>query len=115
MSTVTSQQPPKDDEEEEDEEQGEEFEFDDSTDEEKIQEDAKRMDGALSTEEKSSEMLAVTEKAEPLNSVPPAGQEANFTKVSLPSAGKAHFWQQCSWSSPESVLVGLFALMDPCG
>lgn len=91
MSTATSQQPPKDDEDEEDEEQGEEFEFDDSTDEEKIQEDSKRMDCAPSTEEKSSGMLAVTEKAELLKSAPPAGQEANLTTVSLPSAGKTHF------------------------
>lgn len=91
MSTATSQQPPKDDEEEEDEEQGEEFEFDDSADEEKIQEDSKRMDCVLSTEEQSSEMLTVTEKAELLKSAPPAGQEANFTTVSLPAAGKTHF------------------------
>ncbi|XP_053725045.1 rho guanine nucleotide exchange factor 10-like protein isoform X1 [Synchiropus splendidus] len=36
MSTAVSQQPPKDDEEEEDEEHGEEFQFDDSSDEEKL-------------------------------------------------------------------------------
>ncbi|KAM7422045.1 hypothetical protein PAMA_010230 [Pampus argenteus] len=41
MSTVMSQQPPKEDEEEDDEEQGEEFVFEDSTDEEKLQEDSK--------------------------------------------------------------------------
>lgn len=92
MATATSQQPPKDDEEEEDEEQGEEFEFDDSTDEEKIQEDTKGMDSVLSTEQKSNEILIATEKAELLKSAPPAGQEANFTKLSLPSAGKTHFF-----------------------
>uniref|UniRef100_A0AAQ5XGU9 DH domain-containing protein n=1 Tax=Amphiprion ocellaris TaxID=80972 RepID=A0AAQ5XGU9_AMPOC len=41
MSTMMSQQPPKEDEEEDDEEQGEEFVFDDSADEEKLQEDSK--------------------------------------------------------------------------
>lgn len=116
MSTATSQQPPKDDEEEEDEEQGEEFEFDDGADEDKIQEDSKRMDCVLSTEEKSSEMLTVTEKAGLLQSGPPAGQEATFTKVSLPSAGKRPFQEsQCSSSSAESVLVAVFGLMDSCG
>ncbi|KAM7401713.1 hypothetical protein PAMP_017008 [Pampus punctatissimus] len=44
MSTVMSQQPPKEDEEEDDEEQGEEFVFEDSTDEEKLQEDNKGTD-----------------------------------------------------------------------
>lgn len=89
MSTATSQQPPKDDEEEEDEEQGEEFEFDDSADEEKLQEDSERTDCVPSTEDKSSETVA--EKAELLKPAPPAGQEANFTKVSRPSAGETPF------------------------
>lgn len=39
MSATISHQPPKDAEEEDDEEQGEEFTFDDSTDEEKAQGD----------------------------------------------------------------------------
>ncbi|KAM4613432.1 rho guanine nucleotide exchange factor 10-like protein [Polymixia lowei] len=43
MSTVRPQQPQKEDEEEEDEEQGEQFEFEDSADEEKPQEDAKKI------------------------------------------------------------------------
>lgn len=41
MSTVVSQQLLKEDGEDDDEEQGEEFEFDDSTDEDKLQEDSK--------------------------------------------------------------------------
>lgn len=85
MSTATSQQPPKDDEEEEDEEQGEEFEFDDSTDEEKIQEDSKRIDPVQLTEEKSSGMLTVAGTAEL-----PAGQEVALTKVLVPSAGETN-------------------------
>lgn len=76
MSTTTSQQPLKEDEEEEDEEQGEEFEFNYSTDEGEIQEDNKRT---------NSEMPTVTEKTVPLN---PAGQELILTKVSLPLTGK---------------------------
>lgn len=88
MSTGASQQPPKDEEEEDEEEQGDEFEFDDGTDEENVQEDTKQMDCALSTEDKSSEML---EKAELLKYAPPAGQGVNSTKVSLLSAGKTHF------------------------
>lgn len=81
MSTTTSQQPPKEDEdeEEEDEEQGEEFEFDYSTDEGKILEDNKRT---------NSEMPTVTEKTVPLNVLPPAGQELSLTKVSVPLTGK---------------------------
>lgn len=79
MSTTTSQQPPKEDEEEEDEEQGEEFEFDYSTDEGKIQEDNKRT---------NSEMPTVTEKTVLLNFLPPAGQELILTKVSVPLTGK---------------------------
>ncbi|XP_030586314.1 rho guanine nucleotide exchange factor 10-like protein isoform X1 [Archocentrus centrarchus] len=43
MSTMMSQQLPKEDEEDDDEEQGEEFEFDDSTDEDKLQDDSKAM------------------------------------------------------------------------
>ncbi|TWW62740.1 Rho guanine nucleotide exchange factor 10-like protein [Takifugu flavidus] len=66
MSTATSRQPPKDDEEEEDEEQGEEFEFDDSSDEEKTQEDREGIHGR---------MLTVSERPEPLEDLPPAGQE----------------------------------------
>lgn len=90
MSTATSQPPSKDDEEEEDEEQGEAFEFDDSTDEEKTQEGSKRMDCVLSAVEKSSEMLTATKKASLLKSAPPAGEEANPSKVSPPSAGKTN-------------------------
>lgn len=80
MSTTTSQQPLKEDEEEEDEEQGEEFEFDYSSDEGKIQEDSKRA---------NSETPTVPEKTVPLNDLPPAGQELILTKVSLPLTGKS--------------------------
>lgn len=79
MSTETSRQPPKDDEEEEDEEQGEEFEFDDSTDEEKTQADREGIHGR---------MLMVSERPEPLDDVPPAGQEGT---VPIPTTGKTHF------------------------
>lgn len=74
MSTATSRQPPKDDEEEEDEEQGEEFEFDDSTDEEKMQEDREGIHGR---------MLTVSGRPEPLD-----GQEGT---VPVPTTGKTHF------------------------
>lgn len=79
MSTATSRQLPKDDEEEEDEEQGEEFEFDDSTDEEKTQADREGI---------HSRMLMVSERPEPLKDVPPAGQEGT---VPVPTTGKTHF------------------------
>lgn len=65
MSTVMSQQLPKEDEEEEDEEQGEKFEFDDSTDEEKPGETG-------------------TGSAALLTASPPAGQEG---EASVPAAG----------------------------
>lgn len=74
--SATSRQPPKDDEEEEDEEQGEEFEFDDSTDEEQTQEDR--------------EGITVSERPEPLHNLPPAGQEGT---IPVPTAGKTHFDQ----------------------
>lgn len=79
MSTATSRQPPKDDEEEEDEEQGEEFEFDDSTDEEKTLEDREGIHGR---------MLTFSKRPEPLDDLPPAGQEA---MVPVPTTGKTHF------------------------
>ncbi|XP_078139926.1 uncharacterized protein LOC144539359 [Centroberyx gerrardi] len=100
MSTVMPQQPQKEDEEEEDEEQGEQFEFEDSTDEEKVQEGTK---GICSDSVKAVQLSAGTtpvqsstkEDSETQGSVskatgnnvqqlprtsPPAGQEAKPIK-----------------------------------
>ncbi|KAM3621676.1 uncharacterized protein V6R79_014380 [Siganus canaliculatus] len=85
MSTVMIQQPPKEDEEEEDEEQGEEFSFEDSTDEEKPQEDTKEMSShsakSVQTRQKEGsgtlgqESQTGTDCTQPLKTAPPAGQE----------------------------------------
>ncbi|XP_041813379.1 rho guanine nucleotide exchange factor 10-like protein isoform X1 [Chelmon rostratus] len=89
MSTVMSQQLPKEDEEEEDEEQGEEFVFEDSTDEEKLQEDSKGISSdsrpaQLSTKEGSetsdSAAQTGTDSTPHVRSSPPAGQEGISTK-----------------------------------
>ncbi|XP_051270583.1 rho guanine nucleotide exchange factor 10-like protein isoform X3 [Dicentrarchus labrax] len=90
MSTVMSQQPPKEDEEEEDEEQGEEFLFEDSTDEDKLQEDSK----GISSDSVKSVPLSKKEGSETSDSTqlhttsPPAGQEGISTKdvTSVPTA-----------------------------
>lgn len=101
MSTATSPQPPKDDEEEEDEEQGEEFEFDDSTDEEKTQEEREGLHGR---------MLTVSERPEPLDVVPPAGQEGT---APVPTTGKNTFFTVPIFFSScvTSIVVALFVLM----
>ncbi|XP_019110486.2 rho guanine nucleotide exchange factor 10-like protein isoform X2 [Larimichthys crocea] len=77
MSTVMSQQPPKEDGEEEDEEQGEEFTFEDSTDEEKLQEDSK---GISSDSQLSKMEVKNTDSTQGLQTSPPAGQEGIPTK-----------------------------------
>ncbi|TMS18875.1 Rho guanine nucleotide exchange factor 10 [Larimichthys crocea] len=77
MSTVMSQQPPKEDGEEEDEEQGEEFTFEDSTDEEKLQEDSK---GISSDSQLSKMEVKNTDSTQRLQTSPPAGQEGIPTK-----------------------------------
>ncbi|TKS70795.1 Rho guanine nucleotide exchange factor 10-like protein [Collichthys lucidus] len=77
MSTVVSQQPPKEDGEEEDEEQGEEFTFEDSTDEEKLQEDSK----GISSDSRLSKMeVKNTDSTQRLQNSSPAGQEGIPTK-----------------------------------
>ncbi|XP_069567386.1 rho guanine nucleotide exchange factor 10-like protein isoform X1 [Brachyistius frenatus] len=85
MSTMMSQQPPKEDAEEEEEEKGEEFVFDDSTDEERLQEDGKgiSLDSATpvqppkkeDSETSGSLSSPVTDGTQPLKTSPPAGQE----------------------------------------
>lgn len=99
MSTVMSQPPPKEDEEEDDEEQGEEFVFEDSTDEERPQEDPHRIacDSAaeLSKEEARtpSDRVSgadVTEEAQHLLAASsPAGQELTKDLTSLCTAGRS--------------------------
>lgn len=86
MSTVMSQQPPKEDGEEEDEEQGEEFTFEDSTDEEKLQEDSK---GISSDSQLSKMEVKNTDSTQRLQTSPPAGQEGIPTKdvASVSTAG----------------------------
>ncbi|KAF7662309.1 hypothetical protein LDENG_00238970 [Lucifuga dentata] len=79
MSTVTSQQP-KEDEEEEDEEQGEQFEFEDSTDEEKIQEDTQLPRKEESEQPDSIAETTTVNTQQPVGAAPPAGQEPNTTK-----------------------------------
>lgn len=97
MSTVMSQQPPKEDEEEEDEEQGEEFTFEDSADEEKLQDDGK----GISSHSVQLPKKAGSETSEiasgrgtqldctQLAALPPAGQEGIPTEdvASTPTAG----------------------------
>lgn len=89
MSTVMSQQPPKEDEEEEDEEQGEEFTFEDSADEDNVQEDRKGISSrsVQSTEKAGSETL---EGASRLGASPPPGREGGIPTgdvAPIPTAG----------------------------
>lgn len=87
-----SQQLPKESEGEEDEEQGEEFDFEDSTNEEKLQEDTKGISSVHLMENKGNE--TVTDGTLLLRTLPPDGQEATPTTDSIPTGGKAHFQQQ---------------------
>ncbi|XP_047438370.1 rho guanine nucleotide exchange factor 10-like protein isoform X2 [Mugil cephalus] len=82
MSIMMSQQPPKDDEEEDDEEKGEEFEFEDSTDDEKLQEDGKRISSEcvqVSKQEASETSGSASQTATDVEQLPktspPAGPE----------------------------------------
>ncbi|XP_045888409.1 rho guanine nucleotide exchange factor 10-like protein isoform X4 [Micropterus dolomieu] len=81
MSTVMSQQPPKEDEEEEDEERGEEFLFDDSMDEEKLQEDSKGTGSVRSDQSKK-------EDRQTSDSVPQTGTDSTQLLRTSPSAGQ---------------------------
>ncbi|KAG7226722.1 hypothetical protein INR49_014070, partial [Caranx melampygus] len=74
MSTVISQQPPKEDEEEEDEEQGEEFAFEDSAEEEKLQADSKGISSVQVSAKEDSGTVSQDTSQLPKSS-PPAGQE----------------------------------------
>ncbi|XP_062271880.1 rho guanine nucleotide exchange factor 10-like protein isoform X2 [Scomber scombrus] len=96
MSAVITQQPPKEDEEEEEEEQGEEFVFEDSTDEEKLQEDSKGVGPEsakpvqMSKKEDSvtsdNVSQTVTDSTQQLSKpLPPAGQEEIPTKDVTPT------------------------------
>ncbi|XP_040015692.1 rho guanine nucleotide exchange factor 10-like protein isoform X2 [Xiphias gladius] len=94
MSTVMSQQPPKEDEEEEDEDQGEEFVFEDSTDEEKLPEDSKGSspDCVSSVQVSQKEDSVTSDRAsrtvagrtQPPETSPSAGQEGIPTKEAAP-------------------------------
>ncbi|XP_018535020.1 rho guanine nucleotide exchange factor 10-like protein isoform X1 [Lates calcarifer] len=109
MSTVLSQQPPKEDEEEDDEEQGEEFVFEDSTDEEKLQEDSKgisldcvssvHMSKKVDTEASDSVSQTVKDKTQLPKISPPAGQEGNPTKDLSISAADVPVSESPSWAS----------------
>lgn len=103
-----SQQPPKEDEEEEDEEQGEEFVFEDSADEEKLQEDSKgvgpdsarpvqlsKKEGSVTSDGVSQ---TVTDSTQQLpGSLPPAGKEEIPTKDVTSTAGTFAYWSSgCS-------------------
>ncbi|XP_038551361.1 rho guanine nucleotide exchange factor 10-like protein isoform X2 [Micropterus salmoides] len=81
MSTVMSQQPPKEDEEEEDEERGEEFLFEDSMDEEKLQEDSKGTGSVRSDQSKK-------EDRQTSDSVPQTGTDSTQLLRTSPSAGQ---------------------------
>lgn len=88
MSSMMSQQPPKEDEEEDDEEQGEEFTFDDSTDEEKLQ-DGKGIDGVKADQvpTKEGSRTSPTGGSTQLpQTTPPAGPEGIVTKEEEASA-----------------------------
>ncbi|XP_076599261.1 rho guanine nucleotide exchange factor 10-like protein isoform X2 [Chaetodon auriga] len=108
MSTVMSQPPPKEDEEEEDEEQGEAFSFEDSADEEKLQdakgispdsrsaqmsrkEGSETSDGAAQTGTDSTQLVRMS---------PPAGQEGTTTKeVASASTPDAPVNESPNWAS----------------
>ncbi|XP_036007230.1 rho guanine nucleotide exchange factor 10-like protein isoform X1 [Fundulus heteroclitus] len=88
MSATISHQPPKDNEEEDDEEQGEEFTFDDSTDEEKAQAESKDITSECITpvhvsksdcDEASGAVTA--DSAQLIKSSPPAGPESAEASV----------------------------------
>lgn len=109
MSNVMSQQPPKEDEEEEDEEQGEEFVFEDSADEEKLQEDSKgvgpdsarpvqlsKKEGSVTSDGVSQ---TVTDSTQQLpGSLPPAGKEEIPTK-DVTSTADVPVSESPSWAS----------------
>lgn len=84
MSTVMSQQPPKEDEEDEDEEQGEEFLFEDSTDEEKLQEDSK----GIGSDSVKSVQLSKKEDSKTSDSVSHTGTDSTQLTRTLPPAGQ---------------------------
>lgn len=92
MSSVVSQQPPKEDEEEEDEELGEEFVFNDTTDEETPQEDTKEngSNPVLSTKHGDSDTQTDSDaKPQLTRTSPPAGQEGISTRNSMSTAGNS--------------------------
>lgn len=83
MSAVVSQQPLKEDEEEDDEDQGEEFVFEDSSDEDN------KVNGSDST--RSAQMTSavlVTDGTQLLQTSPPAGREVEEDAASISEAGK---------------------------
>lgn len=88
MSSMTSQQLLKEDEGDDDEEQGEEFEFDDSADEDKAQEDGK------ATEERVAPVAASGSASQtfPDSTQPPtasAGPDSDVTKRPASTAGNS--------------------------
>nr|XP_020447487.1 rho guanine nucleotide exchange factor 10-like protein [Monopterus albus] len=108
MSTVISLQPPKENEEEdEDEEQGEEFVFDDSTDEEKHQEDSKGIGSDsvrsvhVSKNEDSETSDSVSQTPTDSTQLPPAGQEDSIPTKDLASVSTADVpvSESPSWAS----------------
>ncbi|XP_026162721.1 rho guanine nucleotide exchange factor 10-like protein isoform X2 [Mastacembelus armatus] len=128
MSTVISQQPLKEDEEEEDEEQGEGFTFEDSADEEKLQEDSKGIgsDSVSSVhvsknkdnERSDTPSHTVQDSTQPSETLPPAGQEgiptSNLASISTtdvpvsesPSWASAAAAAAAAEPSPSTLCVG---------
>ncbi|XP_034724154.1 rho guanine nucleotide exchange factor 10-like protein isoform X3 [Etheostoma cragini] len=85
MSTVMAQQqPPKEDEEEEDEEQGEAFSFEDSEDEEKLEENSK----GITTESAKSVQLSKKEESETSGGVSQTGTDCTQPVTPAPPAGQ---------------------------
>ncbi|KAM4588604.1 rho guanine nucleotide exchange factor 10-like protein isoform 1-T1 [Odontesthes bonariensis] len=107
MSTMTPHQPPKEDEDEDDDEQGEEFVFEDSTDEEKPMKDSKenipqyaQVLKKENNEAPAAVSLTATESTQLPESSPPAGPGRITTSdvVSIPNTD-VPVTESPSWAS----------------
>ncbi|XP_058487431.1 rho guanine nucleotide exchange factor 10-like protein isoform X2 [Solea solea] len=132
MSTVMSQQPPKEDEEEDDEEQGEEFQFDDSTDEDTFCEDSRGTGSdcvasvQVSNKEDSgtSESVSqtITDSKQLPKASPPAGQEGDiptkavtFISTADVAVSESPNWVSTAASAAAAAAAGTSVGKELCG
>ncbi|KAM4741361.1 rho guanine nucleotide exchange factor 10-like protein isoform 3-T3 [Anableps anableps] len=102
MSATISHQPPKDDEEEDDEEQGEEFMFDDTTDEDKAQEDIPSeciTPVHVSKNDEASASVAA-DGTQLFKSPPPAGPESSVASIRTTDVPAAESPNKASAAAP---------------